>query len=41
MTALRHTELVYRSADELRKALMAEGVPKALLDLSVEDNEDD
>ena len=39
ITALRHTEIVYRSAEELRKALMAEGVPKALLDLTVESSE--
>jgi hypothetical protein len=36
ITALRHTEIVYRSAEEIRKVLMAEGVPKALLDLTVE-----
>jgi hypothetical protein len=35
-TALRHTEIVYRSAEEIRKALMAEDVPKALLDLTGE-----
>ena len=40
-TALRHTEIVYRSAEELRKALIAEGVPQALLDLPVDaDNGD-
>jgi len=32
-TAMRHTEIVYRSAAELRKALIDEGVPQALLDL--------
>jgi hypothetical protein len=37
ITALRPTEIVYRSAAEIRQALMAEGVPKALLDLQVED----
>jgi hypothetical protein len=36
ITALRHTEIVYRSATEIRQALMAEGVPKAP-DLKVED----
>ena len=37
ITALRHTEIVYRSAAEIRKALIAEGVPEVLLDLKVED----
>ena len=39
ITALRHTEIVYRSAAEIRKLLMAEGVPKALLDLKVEEDD--
>ena len=41
ITAMRHTDIVYQSAEELRaefrKALEAEGVPRALLDLTVED----
>ena len=40
ITALRHTDIVYRSAEELRaelrKAIIEEGVPEALLDLTVE-----
>jgi hypothetical protein len=43
VTALRHTDIVYRSAAELqlefRKALEAEGVPRALMDLTVEEDE--
>ena len=38
--ALRHTDIVYQSAEELRqelrKALEEEGVPRALMDLTVE-----
>ena len=40
ITALRHTDIVYQSAEELRvelrKAMIEEGVPEALLDLTVE-----
>ena len=40
VTALRHTDIVYQSAEELRqelrKALEEEGVPRALMDLTVE-----
>jgi hypothetical protein len=32
VTALRHTELVYRSAQEIRQELIARGVPQVLLD---------
>jgi hypothetical protein len=35
--ALRHTEIVYRSAEEIRKALIDRGAPAILLDLKVED----
>ena len=35
--ALRHTEIVYRSAAEIRQALIDKGVPAILLDLKVED----
>ena len=41
ITAMRHTDIVYQSAEEpraeFRKALEAEGVPRALLDPTVED----
>jgi hypothetical protein len=33
VTALRHTEIVYRSAAEIRQELINEGVPEVLLDL--------
>jgi hypothetical protein len=33
VTALRHTEIVYQSAAELRQQLINEGVPEVLLDL--------
>jgi hypothetical protein len=33
VTALRHTEIVYKSADEIRAALLGRGLPPALLDL--------
>ena len=39
ITALRHTEIVYHSAEEIRQELIAEGVPKALLDLKVEEDD--
>jgi hypothetical protein len=32
ITALRHTEIVYRSAQEIRQELIARGVPHVLLD---------
>ncbi len=41
VTALRHTEIVYETAEELRKALADEGVPQALMDLTVEPVEDE
>ena len=44
MTALRHTEIVYRSAEEIRAALLGRGLPPALLDLrpaDVKDKDDD
>ena len=45
ITALRHTDIVYQSAEELRaelrKAIIEEGVPEALLDLTVEPLGDD
>lgn len=37
ITALRHTEIVYRSAAEIRQALIDRGAPAILLDLKVED----
>jgi hypothetical protein len=33
ITALRHTEIVYRSTEEIRKALIERGAPAILLDL--------
>jgi len=33
VTALRHTEIVYRSADEIRKVLAGRGLPPLLLSL--------
>ena len=48
ISAKRHTDIVYRSAEELRaeirRAIEEEGVPRALMDLTVEpvvDDEDD
>jgi hypothetical protein len=44
ITALRHTEIVYRSAEEIRAALLRRGLPPALLDLrpaGVKDKDDD
>jgi hypothetical protein len=32
VTALRHTEIVYRSAEQIRQELIARGVPQILLD---------
>jgi hypothetical protein len=37
---LRHTEFVYRSAEEIRKALIERGVPPAWLDLTVDEQDD-
>jgi hypothetical protein len=37
-TALRHTEIVYRSAQEIRQELLARGVPPVLLDYSSENS---
>jgi hypothetical protein len=39
--ALRHTEIVYRSAEEIRQELLARGVPKVLLDYTPPPPEDD
>jgi hypothetical protein len=44
VTALRHTEIVYRSAEEIRNALLGRGLPPALLDLrpaAAKDDDDD
>jgi hypothetical protein len=41
VTALRHTEIVYRSAEEIRQELLARGVPKVLLDYTPPPPEDD
>jgi hypothetical protein len=43
-TALHHTEIVYRSAEQIRQELIARGVPQVLLDYKpgkVDDVEDD
>jgi hypothetical protein len=40
ITALRHTKIVYRSAEEIRQALADLGVPPVLLDY-VPPNKDD
>jgi hypothetical protein len=40
VTELRHTEIVYRSAEEIRKALIERGVPPAWLDLTVDEEDD-
>ena len=40
VSALRHTEIVYRSAEEIRKALIDAGAPPVLLDLTVEDEDE-
>jgi hypothetical protein len=37
VTALRHTEIVYQSAAELRQELINAGVPEVLLDCSSKD----
>ena len=36
VSALRHTEIVYRSAAEIRQELINEGAPEVLLDCSSE-----
>ena len=44
VTALRHTDIVYRSAEEIRNALLGRGLPPALLDLrpaAAKDDDDD
>ena len=41
VSALRHTEIVYRSAEEIRKALIEAGAPPVLLDLTVDEEDDD
>jgi hypothetical protein len=41
VSALRHTEIVYRSAEEIRKALIEAGAPSVLLDLTVDEEDDD
>jgi hypothetical protein len=35
-----HTEIVYRSAEEIRKALIERGVPPAWLDLTVDEEDE-
>jgi hypothetical protein len=40
VTELRHTEIVYRSAEEIRKALIERGVPPAWLDLTVDEEDE-
>jgi hypothetical protein len=40
VTALRHTEIVYRSAAEIRQELINRGVPEVLLDYSSKDSND-
>jgi hypothetical protein len=34
IAAIKHTEIVYRSAAEIRQALLDRGVPRVLLDYS-------
>jgi hypothetical protein len=41
VSALRHTEIVYRSAEEIRKELIERGAPPVLLDLTVDEEDDD
>ena len=38
VSALRHTEIVYRSAAEIRQELINLGVPEGLLDCSLKDS---
>jgi transposase-like protein len=40
ITALRHTEIVYRSAAQIRQSLLDRGVPKVLLDYTPPEKED-
>jgi hypothetical protein len=40
VTALHHTEIVYRSAAEIRQELINRGVPEVLLDYSPKDAND-
>jgi hypothetical protein len=40
VTALRHTEIVYRSAEEIRQELINRGMPEILLDYSPKDSND-
>jgi nitroreductase len=40
VTALHHTEIVYRSAAEIRQELINRGVPEVLLDYSSKDSND-
>jgi hypothetical protein len=40
VTALHHTEIVYRSAAEIRQELINRGVPEVLLDYSSKDAND-
>jgi hypothetical protein len=35
--ALKHTEIIYRSADEIRKELVARGVPQLLIETAATD----
>jgi hypothetical protein len=41
VTALRHTEIVYHSAAEIRQALAERGVPPALLDYTPNGDDED
>jgi hypothetical protein len=40
VTALRHTEIVYRSPEEIRQELINRGMPEVLLDYSSKDSND-
>ena len=40
VSALRHTEIVYQSAAEIRQELINKGVPEVLLDFSLKDAND-
>ena len=40
VTALRHTEIVYRSPEEIRQELINRGMPEVLLDYSPKDAND-
>ncbi len=41
ITAMRHTEIVYRSAEQIREEIAARGVPPVLLDYVPPPNEND